>query len=182
MWKRLLRLFKGAFKKRRGPRKSPSSRKRRRRRPAARARRTRRPAQSKKRSALRKSARKRPARRRKTQRKVLRKKKKLSRRTSKRVPRLKKAAVGKKGSAAATAEITHYFPKVRAAVLKLDRPLAIGDPVWIKGPKTDFRQTVGSLQIDRKPIEKGRPGEEVGLEVLREVRQGDRVFVIKGSS
>jgi len=75
------------------------------------------------------------------------------------------------------AEITHYFPKVHAAVLKLKRPLRIGDPVWIKGRATDFRQTVGSLQINREPITIARPGQDVGLEVLREVRQGDQVFL-----
>ncbi len=78
------------------------------------------------------------------------------------------------------AEITHYFPKVRAAVLKLSRPLSIGDPIWIKGRTTDFRQTVGSLQIDRRPITTARPGQDVGLEVMRDVRQGDKVFSLRG--
>jgi hypothetical protein len=49
----------------------------------------------------------------------------------------------------------------------------------VKGKTTDFRQTVGSLQIDRKPITTARPGQDVGLEVMRDVRPGDAVFVIK---
>ncbi|OIO36407.1 MAG: hypothetical protein AUJ74_02570 [Candidatus Omnitrophica bacterium CG1_02_44_16] len=73
--------------------------------------------------------------------------------------------------------ITHYFPKVNAAVVKLKRPLKIGEPIWIKGKVTDFRQTVGSMQIDRKPIESARPGQEIGLQVFRDVRPGDLVFV-----
>jgi len=79
------------------------------------------------------------------------------------------------------AEITHYFPRVRAAVLKLNRPLSIGDPVWIKGNTTDFRQTVGSLQIDRVPITTARPGQDAALEVMRDVRPADKVFSMKGA-
>ncbi|MGE5280550.1 MAG: translation elongation factor-like protein [Deltaproteobacteria bacterium] len=75
--------------------------------------------------------------------------------------------------------ITHYFPKVRAAVLDVKRPLRIGDPVWIKGKSTDFRQTVASLQIDRKPVDAVRPGQEAGLEVMRDVRPGDVVSILK---
>jgi len=73
--------------------------------------------------------------------------------------------------------ITHYFPKVNAAVVKLKRPLKIGEPIWIKGKMTDFRQTAGSMQIDRKPIETARAGQEIGLQVFRDVRPGDFVFV-----
>jgi len=65
---------------------------------------------------------------------------------------------------------------VNAAVVKLKKPLALGEPIWIKGKTTDFRQTAGSMQINRKPIEKARPGQEIGLEVFREVRPGDTVY------
>lgn len=73
-------------------------------------------------------------------------------------------------------EITHYFPKVRAAVVKLKKRVELGMPIRIKGCKTDFRQTVGSLQIDRKPVSSAGAPFEVGLEVLREVMPGDKVY------
>ncbi len=73
--------------------------------------------------------------------------------------------------------VTHYFPKVNAAVVKLKRPLRTSEPIWIKGKLTDFRQTVASMQIDRKPIESARAGQEIGLQVFRDVRPGDIVFV-----
>ena len=73
--------------------------------------------------------------------------------------------------------ITHYFPKVNAAVVKLKKSLKVGEPIWIKGKVTNFRQTAASMQIDRKPIEKARPGQEIGLQVFREVRPGDFIFV-----
>ncbi|MDD5138497.1 MAG: translation elongation factor-like protein [Candidatus Omnitrophica bacterium] len=76
-------------------------------------------------------------------------------------------------------EISHYFPKVKAAVFKCRVPLAIGDAIWVKGKNTDFKQTVGSMQIDRKPIERASKGQEIGLEVFQDVRVGDQVFLTR---
>lgn len=64
-------------------------------------------------------------------------------------------------------------------MVKCSKTLVLGDPIWIKGATTDFRQTIGSIQIDRKPIEKARPGQEIGLEVLRDVRPGDKIYAVK---
>lgn len=74
--------------------------------------------------------------------------------------------------------VSHYFPKVKAAVIQLQGNLKIGDVIWIGeevGAK-GYRQKTGSLQINRIPIDEGRSGEEVGLEVLRDVGVGDKVF------
>lgn len=87
-----------------------------------------------------------------------------------------KASVKKKDEALLLGEITHYFPKVRAAVVSCKKQISIGDAVRIKGSSTDFRQTVGSLQIDRSPIVSAKKGQEVGLEVLRDVKPGDKVY------
>jgi|GEM_PF-112255 len=93
-------------------------------------------------------------------------KKKVSRQTVKQ----------KKVEAPLLGEITHYFPKVRAAVVTCKKQISIGDAIRIKGSSTDFRQTVGSLQIDRSPIISAKKGQEVGLEVMRDVRPGDKVY------
>lgn len=72
--------------------------------------------------------------------------------------------------------VTHYFPKVRAAVIKLKAPLNVGDKVKIKGHTTDFTQTVASLQIDRVAINSAKKGQEIGLLVDSRVRQRDKVY------
>lgn len=73
--------------------------------------------------------------------------------------------------------ISHYFAKVRAAVIPLEEILRVGDKIWIGQPgAAGFRQSVKSLQINRIPIEEGRPGEEVGLEVTGDVHVGDKVY------
>ena len=73
-------------------------------------------------------------------------------------------------------EITHFFPKVKAAVLKAKIPLSIGDNIWIKGHTTNFKQIVTSMQINRVPINNAKKGDEIGLLVVSRVRHGDIVY------
>ena len=94
----------------------------------------------------------------------------------KKSPRIKKPKKEKSLKLKPVGVITHYFPKVNAAVVKLKASLSLGEPIWIKGKTTDFRQTVGSIQIDRKPLEKARKGQEIGLEVFKEVKPGDMIY------
>lgn len=74
--------------------------------------------------------------------------------------------------------ITHYFPHVQAAVIKLKGPLTAGDKVKIKGHTTDITQPVTSIQIDRVSIMSAKKGDEIGLQVISRVRQQDKVYKI----
>ncbi|MFH1771185.1 MAG: hypothetical protein ABH872_00010 [Candidatus Omnitrophota bacterium] len=97
---------------------------------------------------------------------------------------LKKKSVAKKTKKAVKEEkgflgkVTHYFPKVRAAVIKLKAPLATGDKIKVKGHTTDFTQIVKSLQIDRVVIASAQKNDEIGLMVESRVRRGDKVTKI----
>lgn len=73
-------------------------------------------------------------------------------------------------------EITHFFPHVNAAVIKLKDVLVEGDTVHIKGHTTDFTEQVTSMQIDNKPIKEGKKGDEIGVLVKEKVRSGDIVY------
>ncbi len=85
-----------------------------------------------------------------------------------------KKAVKKEGNLIGT--VTHYFPHVQAAVIKLKAPLAMGDTVKIKGHTTDLTQAVTSMQIDRIMISNAKKGDEIGLQVNSRVRQGDKTY------
>jgi len=93
-------------------------------------------------------------------------------------PAAKKRALAKKLKEKVIGIVTHYFPKVRAAVVKLKVPLSIGDTVKIKGHTTEFKQKVTSLQIDRVPINTAKRGDEIGLLVDSRVRQHDVVYKV----
>lgn len=73
--------------------------------------------------------------------------------------------------------VTHYFPHVRAAVVKLKKPLSVGDMILIKGATTNFEQRVESMQIDHVPIQTAKKGDEIGLQVKDRVREHDSVLL-----
>ena len=131
------------------------------------------PAKKKK---IRKQIKKKVIKRRKPVKKVV--KKKIIKKVSKKVKKPAKKQVKKKASkkeANLIGKVSHYFPHVQAAVIKLKAPLSVGDSVKIKGHTTDFVQNVVSMQIDRQPIINAKPGQEIGLLVKSRVRQHDVV-------
>jgi len=116
----------------------------------------------KKKPAKKRAIKKSPAKKKNTQKKVLKKK------------QIKKKAVIKiYGKPVGI--VTHYFPHVQAAVIKLKAPLSTGDKIRIKGHTTDFTQVINSMQIDRVDITSAKPGQEIGLLVNSRVRQHDTV-------
>ena len=75
--------------------------------------------------------------------------------------------------------ITHYFPKVDAAVVKLTKAgLSIGDKIVIKGHTSDFKEKVDSIQLDHEPIQNAEKDMEIGLKVKSKVREHDVVYKI----
>jgi hypothetical protein len=76
-------------------------------------------------------------------------------------------------------EVTHYFPHVNAAAVKLLKDgLKVGDQIYLKGHTTDFKEVVKSIQLDHAAIPEGKKGMEIGLLVNKRVRQGDSVYRI----
>jgi putative protease len=76
-------------------------------------------------------------------------------------------------------EVTHYFPHVNAAAVKLKKSgLKVGDQIYLKGHTTDFKEMVESIQLDHETIPEGKKGQEIGLLVKSRVRIGDSVYRI----
>lgn len=129
-----------------------------------------------KRKKTKKKAVKRKAARKTAPRKKVPAKKKQVKKASGR--KVAKAKPKKKVEGNVVGIITHYFPKVRAAVVKLKATLAVGDTIKIKGHTTDFTQNITSLQIDRVTVDSAKKGEEIGLLVDSRVRQHDVVYKV----
>jgi putative protease len=71
--------------------------------------------------------------------------------------------------------VTHYFPRVDAAVVEVGPgELHTGDTVHFRGHTTDFYQTLDRLEVDHQPVDVARPGQQVGVHVSHRVREGDR--------
>lgn len=74
-------------------------------------------------------------------------------------------------------EVSHYFPKVRAAAVKiLKGGVRVGDEIYIKGHTTDFKERIASMQLDHISITDAKKGDEIGLLVKSRVRIGDSVY------
>ena len=97
---------------------------------------------------------------------------------TKKTPTQKSGKIIIKEAGKVIGKITHYFPQVRAAVIKLSAELNIGETIKIKGHTTDLTQTVSSLELDRVPLTQGKKGQEIGLLVNSRVRQHDIVYKI----
>ena len=72
--------------------------------------------------------------------------------------------------------VTHFYPKISVAIVELKAPLNIGDRILIRGATTNFEQTVESMQIEHKNIEKAEAGQIIGLKVKERVRENDKVY------
>ena len=76
--------------------------------------------------------------------------------------------------------VTDYFAKIGVAGIRLaDGDLRVGDTVRIHGHTTDFTQTVDSLQIEHRAVERAERGSEVALKVRERVRRHDEVLRVR---
>lgn len=76
-------------------------------------------------------------------------------------------------------KVTHFFPKIGVAVVKLDKgTLNLGNKVKISGKLGHFDQEIASMQIEHQQIEKASTGDEFGLKVDQPVKVGDQVIKI----
>ena len=75
--------------------------------------------------------------------------------------------------------VEHFFTNVNVAAIRiLNGELKIGDTIHIVGATTDFIQKIDSMQIDRKPVELVKTGDDVGIKVKDRVREHDIVYKI----
>jgi len=77
-------------------------------------------------------------------------------------------------------KVTHYFPHVNVAAVKLVSELKVGDEIVIIGKTTGIVYSkIDSLEINREPIKKAKKGNEVGVQTPKLVRKNDNVYLIK---
>jgi putative protease len=76
--------------------------------------------------------------------------------------------------------ITHYFDHIGVAVLALTVKVSLGDKIHILGHSTDFEQELSSMQIEHKPVESAKPGDDIAIKVTQRVHPNDKVFKVEG--
>jgi len=73
--------------------------------------------------------------------------------------------------------VTHYYNDLGVGIFKAESPIKVGDRVHVKGHTTDFEQEITEMQFDHKPIEAAKKGQEVGVKVENQVREGDEIYL-----
>ena len=74
--------------------------------------------------------------------------------------------------------VSHFYTKINVAVMELTSSLSVGDRILIKGPTTNFEQTVSSMQIEHENIMVAKAGQSIGMKVEERVRENDTVYKI----
>ena len=78
-------------------------------------------------------------------------------------------------------KVTHYFPKVEVAAIRIVSDLKVGDKIVVIGNETGvIHSKVERLEINKKQIQKAKKGQDVALK-LPLVKKNDEVYVVKGN-
>jgi putative protease len=54
--------------------------------------------------------------------------------------------------------------------------LRVGDTLHFRGQTTDFYQRIERMEVDHQAVQVARPGQTVGVQISRPVREHDEVF------
>ncbi len=75
-------------------------------------------------------------------------------------------------------KVIHYYDKIGVAIVRLGKALKAGDKVkFVKGDNV-FEQIVSSMQVEHAQIPQGKKGDEVGIKVNQEAKDGTLVYSV----
>lgn len=75
-------------------------------------------------------------------------------------------------------KITHYYDKIKVAVIKLSSALSVDDLITYETAGGHYEQVVESMEINREPVFKAVRGDDIGLKLKKEPRIGCTVTTI----
>lgn len=75
-------------------------------------------------------------------------------------------------------KVTHYYGKIGVAIVALSDGLKVGDKIKVEGNRTEFEQTVDSMEVDRAPVTEAKKGETVGMKVRERVNEGATIYTM----
>jgi len=75
--------------------------------------------------------------------------------------------------------VTHFYPKISVAVIKLNDSLKNGDRIKFKHAGSEFEQVVTSMQIEHKQIMVAKAGQEIGMKTEQPVHENAEVYKVE---
>ncbi|MBI4836909.1 MAG: translation elongation factor-like protein [Candidatus Portnoybacteria bacterium] len=76
-------------------------------------------------------------------------------------------------------KISHYYPNIGVGIVDLEKDLAVGDKIHVRGKASDFEQTIDSMQIEHESVGKAGAGQAVGIKMAGKAKSGDLVYKAK---
>ena len=73
-------------------------------------------------------------------------------------------------------KVVHWYGKINVAVVKLAAPLKVGDAVKVRHGEHEFEETVHSMQLDHAPVEAGKKGQEIAIQLSQEAKDGSVIY------
>ncbi|MEK7501925.1 MAG: hypothetical protein AAB609_00200 [Patescibacteria group bacterium] len=74
-------------------------------------------------------------------------------------------------------KVAHYYDKIGVAVIKLSKPLKVGDNVKFVHGENEFAQLIESMQLEHVQVESGKKGQEIAVKVDKETKSGTQVYL-----
>lgn len=74
-------------------------------------------------------------------------------------------------------KVIHYYDKISVAVIKLSKPLKVGNSVKFIHGENEFTQSIESMQLEHVQVESGKKGQEVAVKVDKETKSGTQVYL-----
>ena len=77
-------------------------------------------------------------------------------------------------------KVTHYYGKIGVAIIELSAGLKVGDKIKVESNRTEFEQTVDSMEVDHQPVNAAKGGDVIGMKVREKVSEGATVYQFEG--
>lgn len=75
--------------------------------------------------------------------------------------------------------VTHFYGNIGVAIVTLTGKLQKGDKVKFESGKTEFEQTIESMQIEHKEINSANKGDVIGVKVNEKISEGADVYLVE---
>lgn len=76
-------------------------------------------------------------------------------------------------------KVTHWYDKIGVAVVKLSRPLKVGDKIKIRRGEEEFETEVASMQIEHENVESAKKGDEAAIKLPQKTKEGSAVYLVE---
>lgn len=73
-------------------------------------------------------------------------------------------------------KVIHFYDKISVAVIKLSKPLKVGDGVKFVHGEDSFEQAIESMQLEHEQVDLGKKDQEIAVKVERKVKSGTLVY------